>query len=182
MDGLMARMLKVSSDIGKDLDSLADIVSFGVAPAVLMFQFEHYMGLKWIPYLMMLLPLFAALRLAKFNNDDRQSDEFYGLPTPAVALFVASWPFMVEYDLYHLESILTHKYTFIVMPVLLSLLMVSDLRLFSLKFKSLKLVDNRYRYLLLLLAFVLLVFMRFAAIPIIILCYLVLSISRNFAQ
>ncbi len=182
LDGLMARMLGVTSDIGKDLDSLADMVSFGVAPAVLFYQLEIYYEFKWIAYVVLLIPLFAALRLAKFNNDDRQSEEFFGLPTPSVALFIASWPFIIEYDLYHLEAYLTTAFTFVAVPVVLSVLMVSEIRLFSLKFKNLTLVDNRYRYLLLLCAFIMLIFLRFAAIPLIIILYIVLSIIRNFAR
>lgn len=98
LDGMMARLLKVTSAVGKDLDSLADLVSFGVAPAVLFFELEIYAGYKWLPYVVLIVPLFAAVRLAKFNNDNRQSDEFYGLPTPSVALFMASWPFLYEYS------------------------------------------------------------------------------------
>lgn len=188
LDGMVARILKVSSKIGKDLDSLADLVSFGVAPAILFYQLEVYeqlylqIGFRWVPYLVLLMPLFAALRLAKFNNDERQSEEFFGLPTPAVALFMASWPFIIEFDVYPLEGILVSKSTFILVPLVLSALMVSELRLFSLKFKSLRLVDNQYRFLLLLCSAILLIFFRFAAIPMIILLYIFLSIIRNFAR
>jgi CDP-diacylglycerol---serine O-phosphatidyltransferase len=182
LDGMMARILGVTSDVGKDLDSLADMVSFGVAPAILFYQLQMYFEFQWIAYLVLLVPLFAALRLAKFNNDDRQSEEFFGLPTPSVALFIASWPFMIEYDPYNLEPLLTSKVTFVLVPLVLSFLMVSELRLFSLKFKSFRLADNPYRYLLLLCAVVMLVFIRFPAIPLIIILYIILSIIRNFAR
>ncbi|MBI1305054.1 MAG: CDP-diacylglycerol--serine O-phosphatidyltransferase [Bacteroidetes bacterium] len=182
LDGLAARMLKVTSDIGKDLDSLADMVSFGLAPAILYYQIGEFHSVGPAKYIVVILPLFAAIRLAKFNNDDRQSEEFYGLPTPSVAIFLAAFPFFIEFDHSMKASMLSNVWIYSSIPVLLSVLMVSEIKLFSLKFKSLSLGENVYRYLLISGAIILFVLLRWTGIPLIILFYILLSLIRNFVR
>jgi len=93
LDGFVARLLKVQSEIGKELDSLADVVSFGVLPGIMLFTMVRDQAeLPWLPYLTLIVPMLSAYRLAKFNLDTRQTDRFIGLPTPANALFISALP------------------------------------------------------------------------------------------
>ncbi len=156
-DGLLARALRVSSAIGKDLDSLADMVSFGVAPGAIFFQLLTRgvvpNGLpEWVPYLGFAVSIFSALRLAKFNNDTRQTTSFIGLPTPACTLVVASLPLILAYDQFGLAPVILSPWLLLGLTALLSGLLVAELPLFALKFKNLRWADNRRRFLFLLLA------------------------------
>lgn len=175
-DGFAARMLKQTSPIGKDLDSLADMVTFGVLPGFMFFRVYSFdFGENIYSYACFLIPLFSALRLAKFNNDERQSTLFYGLPTPANAFFIASicWIILMEdMDLGFLRSI----WFIPTLSVVLSILLISDIPLMSLKFKSFDLAKNWHKYLLLSVSLVLLLVFKMVAIPLIIVFYLVLSI------
>ncbi|MDD6472724.1 MAG: CDP-alcohol phosphatidyltransferase family protein [Bacteroidales bacterium] len=157
LDGMAARVLKAFSLIGKDLDSLADDVSFGFAPSVIVFSFmqeimyssggEEMIGLSFLPYVAFLIAVFSALRLAKFNNDTRQTSSFVGLPVPANALF---WASLVA--AYH-DSLLEFTYILPVMIILVcffSYMLVSEIPMFSLKFKSLRVKDNLIQYIFLL--------------------------------
>jgi CDP-diacylglycerol--serine O-phosphatidyltransferase len=154
-DGFAARALKAYSPMGKELDSLSDDISFGVAPSVAVFRFlsdnmtrisENQIIVDYLPYMAFLLAVFSALRLAKFNIDERQSDSFIGLNTPANALFWVSFC----YGLTHNVPVITPTlmYTVIAAVVVFSLLMVSEIPMFSLKIKSLKLKGNEHRYFL----------------------------------
>jgi CDP-diacylglycerol-serine O-phosphatidyltransferase len=135
-DGLVARALGVTSPIGKDLDSLADVVSFGVAPALLVYQgLSTLSGGSMLAYGVFILPAFAALRLAKFNHDERQTMSFLGLPVPSNALFWIGASFALESIQYTIGSQLT-LITYLVLAVLFSALMVSDLPMFSFKLKK----------------------------------------------
>lgn len=184
LDGFAARLLKISSEIGKQLDSLADVVTFGVAPGFFVYVlFQDFYGAEsYIVYLPLLIPVFSALRLAKFNVDDRQSERFIGLPTPAHALFWVSLPFYMNWV--GADSVLfnqmNHYYAFPVLLVVFSFLLVSELPLMSLKFKSMKLRENAFRFVLIGMAIVIFAFIQFAGIPIIILLYLIISIIENF--
>ena len=208
-DGFAARALKVSSPIGKDLDSLADMVTFGVLPGFIMFQLMggfYYIGiyvdsvemipdfvdneLSWRLFgssIALIIPIFSALRLAKFNNDDRQSDKFIGLPTPANALFIASLGMLIENN--KLLDSFIHPivdntpnslfFIFIPLTILLSYLLVAELPLIALKFKNFSWLDNKMRYLLIISSIILLIILNIAAIPIIIILYIILSLIEN---
>lgn len=184
LDGLAARLLKAGSEMGKQLDSFADLVSFGLFPGLLMLQLlEHAAyGEKWIflNFLALLLPVFSAIRLARFNLDDSQETTFRGLPTPANALLVFSY-FFIPY--YHPDSFmvpLLEEPIILAMLIILScFLLVAPFRLFSLKFTDFTLHNNWYRYLLCVLGGVGIILFQFQAIPFIILFYLSLSFWLN---
>jgi|AGTN01.3.fsa_nt_gi CDP-diacylglycerol--serine O-phosphatidyltransferase len=161
-DGMAARVLKANSSIGKELDSLADVISFGVAPASAVFILLRDFSLfpdfaeqfrSFIPYLAFLIPVFSALRLAKFNIDERQTTSFLGLPTPANGLFWISFCYGIQ----SMAPIHQHLfYATIGFIFILSLLMVSEIPMFSLKIKKMGLKGNERQLLLvaLMIAFV----------------------------
>jgi len=182
LDGLIARLLKVSSDVGKDLDSLADLVSFGVAPAIMIFSLQMQYDTGWIQYVALLIPIFAALRLAKYNNDERQSTEFYGLTTTVTALWLSSWPFLIEYDRHIPENVFVSDELFLIIPLLASVLMVANFRTFSLKLKNLKWKDNKLQYIFVTLCLGHLALFGFFGVTLIIFTYIILSLIRNFAE
>jgi CDP-diacylglycerol--serine O-phosphatidyltransferase len=182
LDGLIARLLKVSSNVGKDLDSLADLVSFGVAPAIMIFSLQEQYDTGWIQYAIILIPLFAALRLARFNNDERQSVDFYGLTTTVTALWLSSWPFLIEYDHHFSEDLFTSPMLFLSIPILAAVLMNVNLRCFSLKFKNLKWADNKLQFVFLSLCVGYIALFGFFGVTLIIFTYIVLSLIRNFAK
>ena len=195
-DGFFARLLKVSGDLGKQLDSLADLITFGLAPSIIVFQLlffletesyftasnnlSHY-STYYLPYIAFLIPLFSAYRLAKFNIDDRQTDSFIGLPTPANALFFISIPFILEFQQDgYISNFICKKETIVISVLVFSLLMISELKLIALKFKSVKWSENKYRYILIASSVVLLLLLRFEAVPIILILYIVLSIINKY--
>ena len=179
-DGLVARLLHVKSETGKEMDSLADIVSFGLAPAVIMYQLyvateafdtQIYNVYIFPAVLSVLFPCFVALRLAKFNTDARQTDIFYGLPSPAAAFVLISFVFFPKND-----------YAFLVYTVVIASLcvfMLANIPLMSLKFKDFRFKNNIFRYLLIFTAIILVITLTFRAIPFIILMYLALSFVIN---
>jgi CDP-diacylglycerol--serine O-phosphatidyltransferase len=187
LDGFVARLLNVTSPIGKQLDSLADCVTFGVLPSfmihdLLTHSLDHQEDsfLIFLPAVSFLIAIFSALRLAKFNIDTRQSDSFIGLPTPANAILIASLSLIVH----HTESLLILD--MIVNPVFLigltlvtSFLMVAELPLFSLKFKDYTWGNNKTRYILLASSVILLATLNFLGIPLIIFLYIILSFIEN---
>ncbi|OQX79368.1 MAG: CDP-diacylglycerol--serine O-phosphatidyltransferase [Bacteroidetes bacterium 4484_249] len=192
-DGFAARLLKVSSPIGKELDSLADVVSFGVVPGVIMYKlillssnvplFE-VLEINIIPFVAFLIPMFSALRLAKFNIDERQTDSFIGLPTPANAILIASFPLILNQEsiltglnISSISNIFGNFYFLIVLTIILSYLLVAELPLMSLKFKKYNWGDNRNRYIFLLISLLLLIFFFYTAMPFIIVIYFLFSIS-----
>ncbi|WP_201986185.1 CDP-alcohol phosphatidyltransferase family protein [Hymenobacter rubidus] len=187
-DGLLARALRVSSAIGKDLDSLADMVSFGVVPGAIIFKLLTTNealatgNWQWLPYFGFLVSIFSALRLAKFNNDTRQTTSFIGLPTPACTLVVASLPLILANDHFSLSSVILNPLVLLGLTVLLSGLLVAELPLFALKFKTLRWADNRRRFLFLLLAAGLLLGLRAAAVPLVVLLYVLLSVPKTAAR
>lgn len=182
-DGFSARVLNKFSSIGKDLDSFADIITFCFLPAsILYILIEQGAQLFILPFFGFLLVLFGALRLAKFNNDTRQPDFFYGLPVPASGIFVSAFPFISNSGDSDINSIITSQYSLIGIAVLLSLMMISDIKLMSLKFKNFSFQANWYRYVLIITSLFLIVFIHIVALPIIILLYVVLSIALNIAE
>lgn len=151
-DGAAARWLHAPSPLGKELDSLADLVSFGVAPSMLLYNIlQVWTGSWWIPFVALFIPAMGALRLAKFNLDDSQATEFKGLPIPANAIFwIGATAWMQSHASQWMHS---HVYwgNLIVSVVIVgvALLMVSDMRMFSLKLKNFRIGDNLLRYILL---------------------------------
>lgn len=176
-DGFVARLVNVSGPFGKELDSLADMVTFGVLPATIVFQLCWFQGLESISYAAFLIAILSALRLAKFNIDTRQSDQFIGVPTPANTLLIAAFPLMERYQP-QFDSLWKND---VVMGMLIaaSLLMVTEIPLFALKFKSFGWAENRIKYSFLLASVLLLLFLQFAAIPIIVLLYIIVSLFFN---
>lgn len=195
-DGFAARLLNVQGELGKQLDSLADMVTSGVVPGIVMLQllvhafdkdavgyfgFDEYGATgSNLPYIGLILTLAAGYRLAKFNIDERQTDSFIGLPTPAMSLFVISLPLIAEYSTQSFfVELVQNKYFLIVVTLLLSYLMNCELRLFSLKFKDFSVKNNWIKYLFLIISLILLVLLKFVAIPLIILLYIIISLFKN---
>ncbi len=193
-DGFIARILHKESEIGVQLDSLADMVTSGVVPGIVMFQLLHKADTDWLmvdylsnfkeitflPFLALILPLAAAYRLAKFNVDDRDDHDFIGLPTPALALFVVSLPLISIYGKHEWAvNMVNGTYFLIVTTILGSILMISELSLFSLKFSNFSLKNNLVKYLFLVLAILLLLVLQISALPIIIIVYILVSIGNN---
>ncbi|MGO4913044.1 CDP-alcohol phosphatidyltransferase family protein [Leeuwenhoekiella sp. W20_SRS_FM14] len=196
-DGFFARLFKVEGDLGLQLDSLADVVTSGVVPGMVMFQLLHKLehwntgerwveaGLSWdsvsiIPFLGFAITLASAFRLAKFNIDTRQTTSFIGLPTPANALLIVSLPLIVQFQDYAIaESLITNTYFLLALTALSCFMLNAEIPLFALKFKSWELAENKVRYGFLLLAVILLFWLTFLAIPIIILFYVLLSVATQ---
>jgi CDP-diacylglycerol--serine O-phosphatidyltransferase len=187
LDGFAARLLKVTGDFGKQLDSLADVVTFGVVPGFLLFQISMQLS-KWpialeaplvITYFPLLIGVFSALRLAKFNIDTRQSNSFLGLPVPANALWISAIPYCIRDWDPGLESGLINPYTIALLSLVSCLLLVSEIPLLSLKVKNLKLNENWAKYLLLLFMGLSLIFFKFAGLLLLVPVYLVFSLIDN---
>lgn len=186
-DGFLARILNAKSEIGVQLDSLADMVSFGVAPAFVLFhtinmalEIQGNFSESYLPFIAFIVPLFSALRLAKFNIDENQTASFIGMPTPAVAILLASFPIMIVVCLADNKGmyygIVTNPYFLAGIAVVSSLLMVSPLPMFAMKFTSASWAENQTRYIFIVLSVFLLILLKLAAIPLIILMYLLLSV------
>jgi len=182
-DGLASRVLNAFSGIGKDLDSLADMVSFGVLPAVIMYQL--FLGAHqiekvstWLNFAAFLIPVFSALRLAKFNVDTRQAENFIGVPTPANAILIASLPMILAHHNRFYTPYLTNPYVLLGFVIIMCSLLVAEMPMMSLKFKNTDFNQNIYRYLLLLFSAILILFFKFAAVPIVIFIYIILSIVQ----
>ncbi len=183
LDGMVARLLKVHSEIGKQLDSLADVVSFGVLPSFIIFMLlaKKNVGSEpdWLCFSAVFIALFSALRLAKFNVDTRQTNSFIGLPTPASAMLSASFPLILLYQgNASFTGIILNQWFLIIYIAINCWLLVAELPLLSLKFKNLDFLENNYRYILLIFGLISLVIFKFAAIPLIIFFYIVLSIIQ----
>lgn len=181
-DGFAARLLKVQSDMGKELDSLADVVSFGVLPGILLYSLtKSQTEASFLPYCTLIIPMLSAYRLAKFNLDTRQSDRFIGLPTPANALLLTTIPYLAA-RWPELSPWLSSPIALVVIAWLTSLLLVAELPLIALKFKNSSFRDNSYRYTLLVIGAVCLVWLQLAGIPLVILAYLLLSGMENMLR
>ena len=215
-DGFTARLLKVTSAIGKDLDSLADMVTFGVVPGVIMFQMiknsliTYYLTsgnynpdlpypwyCNYVPYTAFMLTILSAIRLAKFNNDPRQSDSFIGLPTPANAIFFCSFPLISEQIMLKYNSakdpfkilinsasdpilsLLNNPSVLIITVIIFSLLLISEIPLFALKFKSFGWAGNEIKFLFIIITLVLMAIYKFMGIPVAIVLYVLISMVNN---
>lgn len=189
LDGFAARLLKAYSDVGKELDSLADLVSFGVAPSIIVWMIIRQSDVSLmtgqvnvLEYLVILMPVFAALRLAKFNVDDSQETTFSGLPVPGNAIFFAG--LALSWALYQdasglggwIRESIANAYILAGLVVVFGILMVIPLRLFSLKFKGFSFKENSVRYIFLILSLLLILVLGVAAIPLSIVLYLVLAV------
>jgi len=173
-DGFAARLLHVKSAIGKELDSLADMVSFGLLPGAVMFQLltNTSPSIPYLPYLGFLITVCSALRLAKFNIDTRQTEDFIGLNTPMNTLFIVSLPFIRE----AYPAMINSAVVLITLTLVMSLLLVSELRLFSLKFSAAGWAENKTKFIFLILSALLVIFLQFAAVPGILLLYIGTSV------
>ena len=182
MDGAVARLLKVSGPMGRELDSLADMVSFGVVPGSVVFHLLEATSMSSYSFVALLIPALSAYRLAKFNIDERQTDGFIGLNTPANTLFFISFPLISHFQPDHfLNTWIAIPELLILLTVLMSFSMVSEIPLFAFKFKDLRLADNKLRFSFIGLSVILLVMLQFAAIPLLVLLYLFLSIATQFS-
>ena len=183
MDGAVARLLKVSGPMGRELDSLADMVSFGVVPGSVVFHLLEASSMSSYSFIALLIPALSAYRLAKFNIDERQTDGFIGLNTPANTLFFISFPLISHFQPDHfLNTWIAIPELLILLTVLMSFAMVSEIPLFAFKFKNLRFADNKLRFSFIGLSVVLLFMLQFAAIPLLVLLYLFLSIATQFSS
>lgn len=194
-DGFFARKFKVSGELGLQLDSLADVVTSGVVPGLMIFKLlldiqedstsvyyltEEYYYMGFVPYLGFIITLASAYRLAKFNIDTRQTDSFIGLPTPANALFIMSIP-MIQFDGTHewLVNALFNPFVLLIISLVSAYMLNAEIPLFSLKIKDFSWDKNKLQVFFLAIAATLLLFLGFTALPIIILLYVVLSVINN---
>jgi CDP-diacylglycerol--serine O-phosphatidyltransferase len=218
LDGFVARALKQYSEIGKQLDSLADMVTFGVVPAIVMFKLlsaamllhypagdvwpfphanhfdlpgERPLWVEVLPYCAFLIALFSCLRLAKFNIDTRQTDSFIGVPTPANSIFICSLPlilatgakkFSTDAGPFYPDRVLdfiSNEWFLIGATVVMSILLISEIPLFALKFKSFGWKGNEIRWSFLAISVLLLVTLQFVGIPLAIVLYILMSVGNN---
>ena len=180
MDGAAARLLNVSNPLGKELDSLADMVSFGLVPGAIVFYLLEESPLSQYSFMALIIPIFSAYRLAKFNIDENQNENFIGLPTPANCLVFISIPLITTFNS---ESTIANLFEtpeiLLIITILMSLALVSRINMFSLKFKNLKFQDNKFRFFIIIMSIILLTWLEFSAIPIIILLYIMISIVKT---
>ena len=177
-DGFFARLFKVSSPLGLQLDSLADMVTSGVVPGYVMYSmFAMMTDNVYVPFIGFVITLGACFRLANFNIDERQTDSFIGLPTPANALFFLSLPLIPKSIL--VIELFTNLWFLIVMSLLSAYIMNAEIPLFSLKIKKLNFKDNMLPMVFLFLSVLLLLFFQISGIPLVILMYILLSIINN---
>jgi CDP-diacylglycerol--serine O-phosphatidyltransferase len=179
-DGFAARLLKAYSDIGRDLDSLADVVTFGVAPGAVIYFLLTGSGLAGVPAIALssLLPAASALRLAKFNNDTEQSTSFKGMATPASAFTVVAFVIASSYtDSRIFDTLLSSAWFAGGLSLFLAVMMLLNTRMFSLKFSHLKFRGNEERYIFAGVSLLLLLLIGLAALPLIMLSYILISLS-----
>ena len=197
LDGFAARALKVNNPIGKEIDSLVDMIAFGVAPAMLMYQItkmaqetqqiQLLIDFPWLHYIVFVIPAFSAIRLAKFNVDTRQTSSFIGLAVPAHASFYIFCSLLFIYPdlpkIINVNSIVTavvsNPIIMLITCILLSIMLVVEVPMFSLKLKNMKWKDNELPFTFLFILFGMLIFINIVAFPMIILFYIVWSIVLN---
>ena len=175
LDGFVARILKVSSEIGKQLESMADMVTFGVLPAFILFSMiESNTANTYLSYTAFLVGIFSALRLAKFNIDLRQSDRFIGVPTPANALLISTLPFLSDKSEFF-GDLLANPFVLVGIGIVMSFLLIAELPLIALKFKDFSFSNNIYRYFVIISSVISLILLGIAGIPFAIIMYIALS-------
>ncbi len=194
LDGFVARLLRATSEMGKQLDSLSDVVSFGVAPAVILYQLLRFSyareanGLDvtlWALVPAFILACAAAYRLAKFNLDTTQQYSFRGVPVPAVGLLIASFALILHFNYINsINSIIINKWFLYASIIVLSYLMVSNHRIMSLKFRDFTFKNNLPKIILLVIAIIAALFLHWNAVPVVFIIYIILSltISKNKAE
>jgi CDP-diacylglycerol--serine O-phosphatidyltransferase len=189
LDGFAARLLKATSEMGKQLDSLSDVVSFGVAPAVIIYQLLKFsyareengldVSIIW------LMPAFilacaAAYRLARFNLNTDQQYSFKGVPVPAVGLLVASFPLILHFNtIQGMNSLIMNKWLLYALIIVLSYLMVSNIRMMSLKFPDFTLKTNMPKIILLAISIIAALFLHWAAVPVVFVFYILFSLTTS---
>jgi CDP-diacylglycerol---serine O-phosphatidyltransferase len=180
-DGFVARLLKINSEIGKQLDSLADVVTFGVLPALMIYRYlDSNTDINpYLKYCSLLLAGFSALRLAKFNIDTRQSDSFIGLPTPANGMVVATFPFLIDSDSV-LKQYVENPYFLIAYVLVFSYLLVMEVPLFALKFKDFSWQTNKIKFIFLIISALMLLLLQITAVPLIVVLYILISLMVHF--
>ena len=186
-DGFFARLFKVSSPLGLQLDSLADMVTSGVVPGYVMYSLflksanpNEVIGSAFIPFLGFIVTLGSCYRLANFNIDTRQTDSFIGLPTPANALFILSLPLVLKFsDSLIIFEILSNHWVLLVITIFSAYILNAEIPLFALKIKKFNLKDNILQVVFLLISIVLVLLLEYLAIPLIIIFYVLLSIINN---
>ena len=188
-DGLAARLLDVKSELGKELDSLADMVSFGVVPGAIIYvllvrgldknfeEFPQYLILAALPAF--IITVFAALRLTKFNLDTRQSENFIGLNTPSCTIFTVGLMLIYHYDSYGLGNFVTNPLFLYSTTIVLSYLLIAELPMFSFKFKNFKWAGNEWRFIFMLVSFLLLLLFKEVAFTLIILLYVLFALVQK---
>ncbi len=199
LDGMAARLLKAYSPMGKELDSLADMISFGLAPGMLMMVMQEYalFGLNvraesftglsiWeITCLSasIFIPVASALRLAKFNIDTRQTHSFIGLPTPASALLISSLALITQHGRYEImDALILQPVVLLIITISVSLLLVSEIPMFSLKFKNLKWSENRIQLIFLTISAALLLAFNIYGIAASIICFILISVIQRLKK
>jgi CDP-diacylglycerol--serine O-phosphatidyltransferase len=184
-DGFIARMLKADSEMGKQLDSLADVVSFGVAPGAIIYQLLHIaiaaepLGMEKSSILFlpaMLIPVAAAWRLARFNLETSSHHHFTGLPSPAAGLFIATLPMILFYNLFDLQPLLANKWMLYTIAALISYMMISKIPLLNLKFNHFGWQENKSRYILLILSILSVAFLGWLSGFAILISYILVSL------
>jgi len=195
-DGFVARLLNVQSELGKQLDSLADMVSFGFVPGVIVYKalsgnidlngnyLSQIIDQHYLPLLGFIITVFSGFRLAKFNIDTRQSNSFIGLPTPANTLFFLTIPliWISENPGDWVYELTLNKPLLVVLTVLFSYLLIAEIPLLALKFKGFKIQENIYRYALLLLGIFGVLTLKHLSIPVILILYLLVSVLENITK
>lgn len=190
-DGFAARLLNAYSDTGEQLDSFADLITFGLLPSVIVFQLILQTQADWIytwylgpvPFFSLasfLIVIGAAFRLSWFNTATEKSSDFSGLPSPAAGLFFASLPLIIEFDIWGLTDWVLNPWLLILFAVVISWLMVSRIPFLGVKFKTFALEDNLLQYILIASAIILLYMLWFLAVPLILLIYFLLSIVSKY--
>ena len=177
-DGMVARLLHVSSPIGKELDSLADDITFGFAPSAMIFSYlcTFHIHLPFIPFLAFVMAAFSALRLAKFNLDERQALGFIGLPTPANALFWGALIVGLYQSAYSFEGL---EWVILAGVFVSSYLLIAEIPMFALKFKHWGWKGNEVKYLFILSCVPILLFLGIFGLAVIIAWYVILSVATN---
>ena len=188
LDGFVARLFNASSEMGKQLDSLADVVSFGVAPSMIMYQLLRFSYMKEENGLdtsvLLLFPAFlvacaGAYRLARFNIDSTQSYGFKGVPIPAVGILIASFPLALHYgsSIVNVNELFINKWFLYGIIMLVSLLMISKLPMMAMKFKNLSVKNNLSKFILVLFSIIAILFLHWLAVPVIFIAYIILSLA-----
>jgi len=202
-DGMAARLLNVQGELGLQLDSLADVVTAGVVPGIVLYQLfqlsmgqnyiegadilglhplDSFSGINLLPFLGILVSLGSAYRLAKFNIDDQQTSSFVGLPTPANALLILSLPLMLYYQPGAFDALILNKWFLIALTLFSTYILNARIPLFALKFKTWGFQENALRYVFLICSLLLLILLQYAGIPLIIILYILLSIWSNYSR